>query len=151
MSKRFAALGLAAALFRLSIGEAYGHDHYGGVYEFNDKDYGSRILCCGDNPITGDCEGLTWEQIEALPNGGVRITSKRYGATVEISAPKIFWGIMMDMRRTPPEPAYDGDTYAGHWCGKPRAKMAYGAGEMNEKQVDASYWTLCAFIKSGGV
>jgi hypothetical protein len=130
---------------------AYPHEHYGGVYEKNDREVGNKLPCCGDDPLTGDCEALTWDQIEAMPNGDVLITSKRYGTVVKVSAPKIFWGIMMDLRRSPPEPASPGDPYAGHWCGKPRAKMAYNGDVFNETQVDMAFWTFCIFLKSGGV
>lgn len=101
-------------------------------------------LCCGGDPVTGDCEGLSADQIE-WGDGSVTITSKRYGGLrVLVPMSEIQWA------RVPG----DGGVWSGHWCGKPRE----GLQDENprKRQVDAANpdpvtWTYCTFIAPGDV
>lgn len=145
-TRLFAIIGLAAAFFRLGVGTAYSHDIYFGLRSGFDsagqqtflRDVGN--LCCGGDPVTGDCEAL--DDFRGLPNGNFMIHSRRYNRDVEIAASRVAWtGI-------------PGDNLPVHWCGKPRDQMAYGYGSSapaDPEQPDTSTWTYCAFIVPGGM
>jgi hypothetical protein len=138
MSKRFAALGLAAALFRLSMGEAYGHEYYNKLRESYDQTTGR--LCCGGDPQTGDCEAVAYQ---ILPNGDAIFFTSRYGQRkVLIAKERIFWMAVPG-----------GEANEAHWCGKPRSAFpsAGAALPVDAEQPDPEVWTYCAFIAPGGV
>ena len=137
--------------FFYGLAHPLAHDGYSNVYRHNRTDGPGAQLCCGGDPVTGDCEELTFSQVETVP-GGVIITSKRYGAKVQVPSHMVEWTIPLDMKTK--EPAFKNDPYAGHWCGKPRASMASGYGATapaDDSQPDPTYWTFCAFVKAGGV
>jgi hypothetical protein len=97
----------------------------------------SGQLCCGGDPVTGDCEaiGLNY-RIE--PDGTAVFSSARYGATVRIGRDKITW-----------LPVPGGEESEAHWCGVPRYKVFLAP--VNDENPDNAYWTYCAFIAPGGV
>lgn len=125
----FFLLVLMACLF-IATG-ALAHDIYNGVYGRGGN------LCCGGDPVTGDCEALASDQVHER-NGSVVIDSKRYGHPVLVPQNRIVWGGL---------PGEVPGT-AGHWCGKPRAETD---SEVDDNQPDPSFRTFCAFIAPGGV
>lgn len=142
------ALALCGGFFH---GLAHAHDGYEGVFRHNRLEGPGVQLCCGGDPEKGDCEALTFEQVETVPEG-VIITSKRYGATILVPSQMVEWSIPLDLRTK--QPAFPTDPYAGHWCGKPRQAMASGYGASapaDDTQPDEKFWTFCAFVKAGGV
>lgn len=144
------ALALCGGFF-YGLAHPLAHDGYMHVYEHNAKPGDGKQLCCGGDPETGDCEALTWEQVETLPDG-VRFTSKRYGGVVFVPSHRVEWTIPLNAMNG--NPAFPNDPFAAHWCGKPRAAMAggYGSGApTSDDQVDPVFWTFCAFVKAGGV
>lgn len=94
-------------------------------------------LCCGGDPVTGDCEAIgTNYKIE--PDGDAIFESSRYHAQVRIARDKITW-----------LPVPGGEESEAHWCGVPRSKVYLAP--VNQENPDTSYWTYCAFIAPGGV
>ena len=143
--KAFAVLGLSLAFLRLMSGPAESHDIWTKAREYNKP---AGFPCCGGDPLTGDCEGLTADQVWDQPNGDVRIYSGRYKAYITIPASRVM----------PDLPRYvDGENkgqsldplvqYEAHWCGKPRG-TAYQ--DVTPDNSDPAYWTYCFFRNSGG-
>jgi len=118
------AAGAMALLMGLSA--AHGHDIYKGVYGSSGR------LCCGGDPVTGDCEALAPEQITELPDAFV-FQSRRYNSTVLVPKSKI------EYRAIPGE--IPGT--AGHWCGVPRIA------DPTPEQPDPAHLTYCAFVNPG--
>lgn len=136
--------GYAACLW--SSTEAYPHDIYSNVYEFNAPKDGPRKLCCGGDPVNGDCEGLTYEDMQEV-EGGIRIVSKRYKAVIFVPRHRIQWDIPRDGYSG--EAADKTNSFPLHWCGKPRtAAPGWPVGPDNP---DPNYVTFCAFLAPGGV
>lgn len=127
---------IAAALIGLEITlvyiGAYAHDVYQGVYSPSGR------LCCGGDPVTGDCEGLADDDIHFNADGSVVMRTHRYGGAVIVPKSEIIWMAI---------PA-DKGVHAGHWCGKPRVQAAY---PITESDPDPQYHTFCAWISPGGV
>lgn len=126
--KTFAVIGIAAALFRFSLGPVEGHDIYMHLHEKMDP---AKMLCCGGDEKTGDCEAVTYQ---ILPDGDAIFTSKRYSAQVRVAKDKIGWFSVPG-----------GEWSEAHWCGKP------GNPKLDPLQIDPGYVTYCAFIAAGGV
>jgi hypothetical protein len=120
----------------LHITPAFAHDIYGGVRDQN----GVGQLCCGGDPVTGDCEGLADSQIQFLKSGGVVMFSKRYGRPVIVSKDKIEWNTIPG----------DKGVHAGHFCGVPREKIGRTEAPTDD-QPDPYMWTYCSFVSPGGV
>jgi hypothetical protein len=94
-------------------------------------------LCCGGDPVTGDCEAIgTRYKIE--PDGDAIFMSSRYHAQVRIAKDKITW-----------LPVPGGEDSEAHWCGVPRTKVYLAP--VNAENPDLAFWTYCAFIAPGGV
>lgn len=136
-----------AAMLCLLSSPAKAHDHYGNVYEYNGKPATHR-LCCGGDEKTGDCEALLPDQIYQM-QGGVVILSKRYQARVFVPNSRIAWDYPRDYNTG--EPAFPHDSYAGHWCGKPRKGVSSLEVPPTPDQPDPDMWTYCAFVLPGGV
>jgi hypothetical protein len=134
ISRLFAIVGLAAAFMRLGVVPAHPHDVYFNLR--NDLTPTGR-LCCGGDPVTGDCEAVSYEM---QPNGDAVFTSRRYGRKVLVGKDHITWAAVPG-----------GEAFEAHWCGKPRDKLMYSPGEVNADQPDTETWTYCAFIAPGGV
>jgi len=140
-------LGTIAAFLAWTT-QAYPHDGYGRVYEHNAPPSAGKQLCCGGDIHTGDCEAMSFEQVEVLPEG-VRLTSTRYGGVVFVPTHRIEWGIPLNGDTG--QPAFPNDKAFAHWCGKPRATVAAGSSIPTPDQPDTAFWTYCAFVKTGGM
>lgn len=139
----FFLLVLMACLFLATA--ALAHDIYTNVYEGNaPKTDSQRRLCCGGDKDRGDCEGMTYDQMQEVP-GGVRLVSKRYGAVVFVPNNRITWDVPRDGFSG--EAADKHNTHPIHWCGKPRPS----GWAPDERNPDPSWVTFCAFIAPGGV
>lgn len=136
----------AAALTAALMTAAFAHDVYMNVYEHNAPKDQPRKLCCGGNPETGDCEGLTYDDMQEV-QGGVFIVSKRYKAKVFIPSHRIHWDIPRDGYSG--EAADKNNNFPVHWCGKPRTSAPGWA--VDADNPDPSFVTFCAFIAPGGV
>ena len=102
-------------------------------------------LCCGGDPVTGDCEWLTSEQVVESGQGLI-ILSKRYGAKVFVPLGRVQWDIP---RRTDGQAADPSNTFQGAWCGKPRSTAP--GWPVDEANPDPNFITFCAFFSPGGV
>lgn len=122
---------IAAALCVACVSVAYGHDIYMSVKR-------NGIPCCGGDPVTGDCEALTDEQIKVNPDGSAEMYSKRYKRWIAVAGSVIEWNTV------PGDKPED----AGHICAKPYAMTALGK---DTSQIDPDYFVFCAFVKPGGV
>lgn len=129
MYKFLVMLCVAAGLFRLMGTPAAAHD------VFNNLRSPTGQLCCGGDPVTGDCEALGPDDYRVGPSGVV-IHSKRYGTTVEIGPDKIVWQ------------GVPGSDAPVHWCGVPRTKTLVPTPTPDNP--DPTYYTFCAFISPGG-
>ena len=109
---------------------ARGHDIYNNVRD------PKGTLCCGGDPVTGDCEGLVDEFIKVQPDGSAVVFSKRYGAWIKIARDMITWMTIPG----------DNGVHQGHYCGKPRQPSV-----PTEDQPDPAYYTYCTFLSPGGV
>jgi hypothetical protein len=107
---------------------AMAHDIYSNLYSPAGK------LCCGGDPVTGDCEAVTYRM---QATGDVEVQSRRYGATVLVSRDKVTWS------------AVPGSKDEAHWCGKPRASGGPNW-PVQSDDPDPSFHTFCAFIAPGG-
>jgi hypothetical protein len=107
---------------------AMAHDIYSNLYSPSGK------LCCGGDPVTGDCEAVTYRM---QPTGDVEIQSRRYRSSVLVSRDKITWS------------SVPGSKDEAHWCGKPRRGM--GNWPVQSDDPDPNFHTFCAFIAPGGV
>lgn len=113
---------------------AKAHDIYNRLYE---KGEPNGRLCCGGDPVTGDCEGIA--NYEVLPNGDALFVTQRYGGkTVRIGKEKIGWMMIPG-----------GEAFEAHWCGVPRTKVYLAP--VQDDNPDTEFWTYCAFIAPGGV
>ena len=121
--------GATAVFVMLGAQHAVGHDIYNGVRDPR------GVLCCGGDPITGDCEGLADEFIKVQSDGSAVLFSKRYGAWIKVSRDIITWMTIPG----------DNGVNAGHYCGKPRAPTVPTA-----DQPDPSFNTFCVFITPYG-
>lgn len=109
-----AAIGMMVALLTRPAGA---HDIYQGVRS------PAGQLCCGGDPVTGDCEGA-WD-FKIGPDGDVTFYSQRYKATIVIPGSQVI-----------PTQLPDPENRPLHWCGKPN-----GIG---------GHYTICAFVAPGG-
>lgn len=106
---------------------AKAHDIYTGLREGHKP---TGPLCCGGDPITGDCEGFHEGDYEVTPDGGLVFFSQRYKATVRVPADRV-----VDL------PVADPEGRPVHWCGKP----------LGDKDDPMTEWlTFCAFRYTGG-
>jgi hypothetical protein len=128
------AAGIGIAAFIVLLGPARGHDIYGGVRDHR------GVLCCGGDPVTGDCEALEAEQIQHRPDGSVRMFSRRWGAWITVAGGTVL----------PTAIPGDGGA-AGHYCGRPRGQVGQDGVAPTAEQPDAAFWTYCAFVAPGGV
>lgn len=112
---------------------AYPHDVYTGLRGNQGQ------LCCGGDPVTGDCEPLQWEQVAIHQDGTVTIQSKRYTGSVTVAAEKITW--------LPVAAGPDGIQYPGHWCG---VRNTMTSRVEFPDQIDRAFWTYCLFLAPGG-
>lgn len=118
-----------------AVAIAHAHDIYGGVRD------SKGTLCCGGDPMTGDCEGLTDEQIKVLPDQSAVMISKRYGKAIRVAPGMIEWNTI----------AADKGVHQGHFCGVPRVKLGRQHEAPTAEQPDPEFITYCAFISPGGV
>lgn len=129
------AIGVASVFTVILLGligstsKAKAHDIY-----TNLRAPGVGQLCCGGDPVTGDCEAV--DDYEVHIDGSVSLSSRRYGARVLVDAGKVTW-----------LPVPGGEDHPVHWCGKPRGSYAYDGSD----QIDPAYWTFCLFVTPGGV
>ncbi len=111
---------------------AKAHDIYNGVRDHR------NVLCCGGDPVTGDCEALEAEQIVYRAGQNPRMYSKRYQAWITVSQDIVL------------PTAIPGDKgAAGHYCGVPRSG-ALLTSPVTADQPDPLFWTYCAFVAPGG-
>jgi hypothetical protein len=129
-----AAFAVAWVMVVLSVIPAGAHDIYRGVTGPGGQ------LCCGGDPVTGDCERLEHEQIRWRRDGTVEMRSRRYGRTILIGAETVL----------PTGIPGDRDA-AGHYCGVPRERVGRAGEAPTPAQPDRDYWTFCAFVAPGGV
>ena len=122
--------GATAAMVIAGTTKSYPHDIYNGVRDPR------GVLCCGGDPVTGDCEGLVDEFIKVQSDGSAVLFSKRYGAWIKVSKEIITWMTI---------PA-DKGVHSGHYCGKPRTPSVPTA-----DQIDPAFMTYCLFLSPGGV
>ena len=101
------ALWMLAAVALGAIQDAKAHDIYGTL---RDDLTPTGRLCCGGDPVTGDCEGVVDYQVSA--DGTVSFFSRRYGMPVSVAKERVTWASVPG-----------GEAYPAHFCGKPRAKM----------------------------
>jgi len=123
-------IGSTAVFLMLGAQYARAHDIYDGVRSPTGQ------LCCGGDPVTGDCEGLVDEFIKIQRDGTAVVYSKRYGAWIKVAKETITWMTI---------PA-DKGVHAGHYCGKPRTPSVPTA-----DQIDPAFMTYCLFLSPGGV
>ena len=135
---RRAALALAACL---AASAAASHDMYSEVRRNNVP---TGILCCGGDPMTGDCEGIEADMIRETPTS-VIFYSKRYQGSVEIPRSQVH----MDVPRVAAtgKPADPEGRFAGHWCGTRRGPHQ----PITAEDPDPLFHTICAFLNPGGV
>jgi hypothetical protein len=110
---------------------SFGHDIYTQLRSPNGQ------LCCGGDPVTGDCEAVKEQDYKVLLNGDVIIHSKRHNAMIRVGSDKITWL---------PVPGQD---EPAAWCGVPRYKVYLAP--FNDANPDKAFWTYCMFIAPGGV
>jgi hypothetical protein len=123
----------AAMVVVLFSEKAAAHDIYNGVRDHR------NVLCCGGDPVTGDCEALEAEQIVYRAGQNPRMYSKRYKAWITVSQ-----GIVLPT-------SIPGDKgAAGHYCGV-RRSGALLTMPVTEDQPDPLFHTYCAFLAPGGV
>lgn len=113
----------AAALSSAAPGVG-AHDIYGEL-----RDSAGR-LCCGGDPVTGDCEPVAYV---LRPDGDAEMHSSRHGAWIRVASSRITWI------------ALDGSTAEAHWCGRPR-RRAIRAPTISADDPDPDFVTFCAFI-----
>lgn len=131
---RFYRFGFWFLLGFVVTDKAMAHDIYRGVTDPRGQ------LCCGGDPVTGDCESLEAEQIQFRRDGTVRMFSKRYNAWITVSRDIVI------------PTAIPGDKgAAGHYCGVPREKSLRGQEALSAEQPDPKFVTYCAFTAPGGV
>ena len=118
---------LAVALC-LAVTPAGAHDIYRDLREGYSA---TGPLCCGGDPVTGDCEGVGHDAYRITPEGDLVLQSRRYKAAVRVPADKVVWLQIPDPLNHPV-----------HWCGKPLGDPA---------QPDVEWQTFCAFVAPGGV
>jgi hypothetical protein len=94
----------------------------------------SGRLCCGGDPVTGDCESVSYRM---RPTGDVEVQSRRYNASVLVARQKITWS------------AVPGSPDEAHWCGKPRSAFLHDMPAETDDP-DPNFHTFCAFIAPGG-
>lgn len=112
--------------------QAKAHDIYNGVRDHR------NVLCCGGDPVTGDCEALEAEQIVMRVGQNPRMYSKRYKAWITVSQDIVL------------PTAIPGDKdAAGHYCGVRRTGALLTA-PVTQEQPDPLFHTYCAFVAPGG-
>jgi hypothetical protein len=145
MKRSFAILGLAAAFMRLGVVPAHPHDIWTEAREYN-RPFG--FPCCGGGAVSGDCEGLSEDQIWDQPDGSVIIFSSRYQARIHIPADRIMTDLPRytsgEQKDAPLDPLVQ---YAAHYCGKPRPTGSVP----DARDPDPAYITYCFFRNGGGM
>ena len=119
---------IAGALALLSVQTTSAHDIYRDLREGYSQ---TGPLCCGGDPVTGDCEGIGHDNYRITKEGDLILNSRRYKATVRVPADQVVWLQIPDPLNHPV-----------HWCGKP-------LGDPADPAVD--WKTFCAFVSPGGV
>lgn len=109
----------AIGLWSLMTGRAFAHDIYQGVRS------PAGQLCCGGDPVTGDCEGA-WD-FKVGPDGAVTFFSERYKATIVVPGEQVIPTQLADPLNRPL-----------HWCGRPDPSERSG------------FRTICMFLSPGG-
>ena len=130
------AFWVTLCLFILASATAHAHDGYQSLRSNNGQ------LCCGGDPVTGDCEPLDDQDVQIFADGSASFYSHRYKARVQIGREKIVWlptGVLDEK----------GQEHPIHWCGVPRSKVYLAP--VNDENPDKAFWTYCAFITPGGV
>lgn len=145
MLDRLRALVFASAFFFGFTQHPAAHDIWTDAKERNQV---TGYPCCGGDPATGDCEGLTDDQVWEQPDGSVEIYSPRYKARIQIPASRI----MQDLPRYTSGPnagaALDPLTqFTAHFCGKPRNIAAY---PVTPDDPDPRFHLYCFFKNGGG-
>jgi hypothetical protein len=119
---------IAAALALACLwAPAKAHDIYHGLREGHRP---TGPLCCGGDPITGDCESFKPDEFAQTRRGDLIFMSRRYGVMVRVPAERV-----VDL----PVPNTEG--FTAHWCGKP-------LGDKNDPMTE--WRTFCAFVDGGG-
>ena len=127
------AIMFAVVCFDAWLSKAYPHDIYHGVRDHR------NVLCCGGDPVTGDCEALEADQIVYRVGQNPRMFSRRYQAWITVSQDIVL------------PTAIPGDKgAAGHYCGVRRVG-ALLTSPTTPEQPDPMFWTYCAFVAPGGV
>ena len=129
------ALGLAISLFAIGGGDVAAHDIYSGVHGKTGQ------LCCGGDPVTGDCAPTQW----ALRDGRYFLRS-REGHWIEIPAERI------DFLPVPGDEKYDEIPHLAHLCYR-EARETDSAlnGERLFSGEGQTIFLYCAFIKPGSL
>jgi hypothetical protein len=124
-------MNLATALVSASVPFMLVHDVYTTLRA------PSGALCCTGDREFGDCEAVEYS---LLPDGGVLVKSKRYGATIHVGSGRITWL---------PVP---GSAQPAHWCGRPRYREPRWGNsvQLSDDNPDDDFLTYCAFIDPGG-
>jgi hypothetical protein len=122
----------AVAALGLLAGPAAAHD----IYTTLESPAGHS--CCGGDQLTGDCEPISHPTLN--PDGSATFFSRRYHAPVLVAHGILQW-----------LPVAGGEQWEAHWCGVPRERVAGGRDRPGGDQIDAAYWTYCAFWNPGGV
>jgi hypothetical protein len=119
---------LAAALALALVQVAGAHDIYRDLREGYSA---TGPLCCGGDPVTGDCEGIWHDAYHITPAGDLVLWSNRYKVYVRVPANQVVYLHIPDPKNHPV-----------HWCGKP-------LGDPHDPNTD--WKTFCAFVSPGGV
>lgn len=128
-------LGLAACIIAMALSlstRAHAHDVYTDLRQKN------GLLCCGGDPVRGDCEELWEKDFTVNVDQSVTVRSKRYHATILVGADKVVW-----------LPVAGSDAPA-HWCGTKRSNIV-GAPLPDGDNPDPAWWSYCMFVTPGGV
>ncbi len=128
--KLFAIIGLASG-FYLGPVHVQAHDVYNNLRDVKGQ------LCCGGDPVTGDCEALTYEDVHEVGDGTWAFKSRRYGAVIRVAEEMITWMPVA------------GSDEPVHWCGVPRSKVPMAP--VDGLHPDLAWWSYCAFVSPGGV
>lgn len=125
------------------------HDIWTNAREYNKP---TGFPCCGGDQQTGDCEGLTADQVWDQPDGSVIIYSSRYKARIFIPAHRV----MPDLPRyvDGPDKGQSLDPlvqFEAHYCGKPRGLGALGGYPVTDDDPDPNFHLFCFFRNAGGM
>jgi hypothetical protein len=125
-------------------GVAQAHDIWSRAREYNKP---NGFPCCGGDPMTGDCEGLTAEDIWDRPDG-VEIYSHRYGARIFIPSHRIMVDVPRDVNTK--EPLDELTRYEAHYCGKSRFSNGSQIYAVTPDDPDPNYHLFCFFRNASG-